>query len=120
MTAKNQGTKTEKESRLDKLRKQQAIIAERIRGIEAEAAKKRRTDDTREKILLGSAALADINHFSITDKDRADKMRQFETERLERAITAERDREFLIDRGWKLSAPKPDKAKTTDDKSAKE
>lgn len=79
-------------TKLETLKEQQARIAARIAEIEARGKAKSRKEDTRLKVLVGAACLADA---AIHDETKT-TVRAV----LERAITAPRDREFLQAKGW--------------------
>jgi hypothetical protein len=83
--------KTE-EQRLEELRKRAGQIKARIGRIEAKKDAAARKEETRVKILIGAALLADAKHHQAT----ADFVREV----LQRAITADRDKEFLQGKGW--------------------
>jgi hypothetical protein len=80
--------------KLEILRKRQAEIAARIAEVEATAKARRRKEDTRLKILIGAALIADTN---IHPETRAGVLSV-----LRRAIKAPRDAEFLKAKGWWL------------------
>ena len=83
--------KTEEE-RLDALRKRAAQIKAKIGKIEAKTTAAARKEETRLKVIVGAALLADAKHYQVT----ADFIREV----LPRAVTAERDKEFLQSKGW--------------------
>ena len=83
--------KTE-EQRLAELRKRAAQIKAKIGRIEAKTTAAARKDETRLKVIVGAALLADAKHFQTT----ADFIREI----LPRAVTADRDKEFLQSKGW--------------------
>ena len=78
--------------KLQTLRKRQAEIAARIAEVEAGEKAKSRKEDTRLKILIGAAFIADTD---IHPETRAGVLAV-----LRRAIKAPRDAQFLKDRGW--------------------
>jgi hypothetical protein len=77
---------------LETLRKRHAQLAARIAEAEASQKARVRKEDTRLKVLVGAAILADI---SLHPEARAGIKAV-----LQRAITAARDREFLKAKGW--------------------
>jgi hypothetical protein len=79
-------------SKLDALRKQRALIAARIAEAEAKEKAKARKEDTRLKVLIGAAIIADV---SLHPETRAGVEAV-----LQRAITADRDVAFLKSKGW--------------------
>jgi hypothetical protein len=81
-----------KQSKVEALRAQQAKIAARIAELEAQGKAKARKEDTRLKVVVGAACLADA---AIHDETR-DLVRGI----LEKAVKAPRDREFLKAKGW--------------------
>jgi hypothetical protein len=81
-----------KTSRLETLRQQQAKIQARIAELESRAKAQHRKDDTRLKIIVGAACLADA---ALHDETSASLRRI-----LQKAVTAPRDREFLKSKGW--------------------
>lgn len=81
-----------KTSKLDALKEQQAKIAARIADLERIENAKARKRDTRLKVLVGAACLAD----SVIHDDTKAAVRAV----LERAVKAPRDREFLKEQGW--------------------
>jgi hypothetical protein len=78
--------------RLDLLKEKHAQLRRQIEELEAKEKQKKRKDDTREKVLVGAAFLADVGAHPETRARIVDVLR--------RAITAPRDREFLASRGW--------------------
>jgi hypothetical protein len=79
-------------TKLTALRERQARILAKIEQLETQAKKQARKDDTRLKILIGAAMLADAAIHPETEK--------FLRMVLVRAITAPRDQEFLTGKGW--------------------
>lgn len=77
---------------LHALRERQARIQAKIDQLENQAKKQARKDDTRLKILVGAALLAD----AAIHVDTASHLRTV----LARGITADRDRQFLKDKKW--------------------
>lgn len=82
----------EKIDRLTALKKRQEQIHAQIAALEAKAKEQNRKEDTRLKILVGAAVMADA---ALHPETAA-----FVETVLQRAITAERDRAFLKDKGW--------------------
>jgi hypothetical protein len=79
-------------AKLEALRKRQAQIAAQIAAAESAEKAKGRKEDTRLKVLVGAAILADV---ALHPETRAGVEAV-----LKRAITAPRDREFLAAKGW--------------------
>ena len=88
--------KTDSE-RLDALKKRQGQLKAKISAIEAKAATQVRKEDTRLKVLVGAALLADA-------KLHADTV-NFLRSVLPRAVVAQRDRDFLQAKGWLSGEP---------------
>lgn len=78
--------------KLEKLRERAAKLKAQIAQQEAAEGARKRKEDTRLKVLVGAAILADTE---LHPETRAG----VETV-LKRAITAPRDREFLKAKGW--------------------
>jgi len=78
--------------KMETLLQRRAKLEKQIATLEARRKAQERKDDTRLKVLIGAALLADAK---INDETAVLIM-----EVLERAITAERDRAFLISKGW--------------------
>jgi len=78
--------------KLEALRKKEAAIKAQIAQAEAKQKGQERKEDTRLKVLVGAAILSDVMHHPET---RAGVQAV-----LNRAIIAERDREFLKVKGW--------------------
>lgn len=87
--------------KLEALKQRKAKIEQELAAIEARQKARDRKEDTRLKVLIGAAMLADakLNPSTI----------QFIEEVLQRGIIAPRDREFLQGKGW-LPAAKPEQA----------
>lgn len=81
-----------KRSKLETLREQQARIAARITEMERVENAKARKRDTRIKVLVGAACMADAG---IHDATKG-ALRSI----LDRAVKADRDRELLKSAGW--------------------
>jgi hypothetical protein len=80
------------DGKLAVLRKRAAELKARITQAEAQEKAKARKEETREKVLIGAAFLADIKQHPET--------RAGVVEVLKRGIVAPKDREFLKARGW--------------------
>ena len=78
--------------RLEALKKQAEQLKARIAKIEAKQAAQARKEETRLKVLIGAALLADAK---LNEKTAA-LIRAV----LPRAVAAPRDREFLKAKGW--------------------
>ena len=77
---------------METLLQRRAKLEKQIATLEARRKAQERKDDTRLKVLIGAALLAEskINP----------KITAFVQEVLKKAITAERDRDFLIKKEW--------------------
>lgn len=82
------------DERIESLKKQQAAIKEKIAKLEAQRSVQARKEETRLKVLVGAAMLADAKVNPATPG--------ILLEILQRAITTERDRKFLEEKGWPL------------------
>lgn len=78
--------------KLDSLLQRKAKLEQQIANIETRRKVQERKDDTRLKVLIGAALLADSKINPETDA--------FVRTVVEKAITAERDRAFLQSKGW--------------------
>jgi hypothetical protein len=78
--------------RLAELRRRESEIKARIAQEEAREKGRARKEDTREKVLIGAAFIADMKQHPET--------RAAIKAVVERAMTATRDREFLKSKGW--------------------
>lgn len=83
---------SERATKLATLRERQARILARIEQLETQEKKQARKDETRLKILVGAAMMADGKIHPETMK--------FVKAVLSRAITAPRDQEFLATNNW--------------------
>lgn len=83
--------KTDSE-KLEALKKREAQLKAKISEIEARTAAQARKEDTRLKVLVGAALLADAKLHPATA--------EFIRATLARAVTAQRDRDFLQAKGW--------------------
>jgi hypothetical protein len=79
-------------AKLEALRRRESELKKRIEQEQQKSNARERKDDTREKVLIGAAFLADSRQHPET--------RAAVEMVLKRAITAPRDREFLKTRGW--------------------
>jgi hypothetical protein len=79
-------------SKLAILRQREADLKAKIAAVEAKEKSKTRKEDTRLKVIVGAGLLADAAIYPAT----AALLREV----LQRAITADRDREFLKLKGW--------------------
>jgi hypothetical protein len=78
--------------KLEALRKKEAAIKAQIAQAEAKQRNLNRKEDTRLKVLVGAAFVTDVG---VHPETRAGVLAV-----LDRAIIAERDREFLKAKGW--------------------
>jgi hypothetical protein len=85
------GSKSTSE-KLQELAERKAAIDARIQKIEAQLAAKARKEDTRLKVLVGAAFLADL--------EKHPELRKYINRTLNRAIVSEKDRKFLADKNW--------------------
>ncbi len=78
--------------KLETLQQRKAKLEQEIAALRARETAQERKEDTRLKVLIGAAMLADtkLNPQTV----------QFVEEILHRAITSERDRAFLQSKGW--------------------
>ncbi len=83
---------TKPKTTLETLRQQQAKLQARIAEIEALEKQRARKEDTRLKVIIGAACLAD----AAIHADTKTRLREI----LDRGVTAGRDREFLQRKGW--------------------
>lgn len=79
-------------TKLEALRKRREQIAAQITAAEAQIKLKARKEDTRLKVLIGAAMIADTSLYPET--------RAGVEAVLQRAITADRDVAFLRSKGW--------------------
>ena len=93
---KNFGELMASKEKIEALLEKKAKIEKQIAAIEARSKAKERKEDTRLKVLIGAAMLAD----SKINPETA----IFVQEVLERAITSERDKAFLQSKGWGIDA----------------
>lgn len=87
--------KKPQDERIESLKKQQAEIKAKIAKLEAQRSTQERKDDTRLKVLVGAALLADAK----ANPSTSGVIRSI----LRRAVTTPRDKEFLVARGWMAS-----------------
>jgi muramidase (phage lysozyme) len=78
--------------KVETLRQRKARLEAQIAAIEAAEKAKQRKEDTRLKVLVGAGILADTTKHPETRGGIETVLR--------RAITADRDREFLKAKGW--------------------
>ena len=81
-----------KNSKLETLRKRKAQLEAKIAEEQAKQKKLSRKDDTRLKVIVGAAMIANAELHPET--------RVGVVEVLRKAVTAPRDREFLTSKGW--------------------
>jgi hypothetical protein len=96
------------EERIEALKKRKEQLNKQIAAAEAREKAKDKKEDIRLKILIGSVILADLKSLP----NLKEKLKPF----FEKHITNERDRAFLIEKGWIVS---PDK-KATSEANARE
>lgn len=78
--------------KMEALKQRKAKIDEQIAALKARETAQARKEDTRLKVLIGAAMLADVKIHPKTG--------EFIKDVLQRAITEKRDREFLQNKGW--------------------
>ena len=79
---------------LEALKQREAQLKAKIAKIEARKVSKERKEDTRLKVLVGAALLADAKLHTATEN--------FLRAVLPRAVVAPRDRDFLKAKGWQI------------------
>jgi muramidase (phage lysozyme) len=77
---------------LENLLKKREAFDLKIKAVNSQLKETERREDTRLKVLLGAAVLTDVAHHPETRAGIASAVN--------RAITAEKDREFLKSKGW--------------------
>lgn len=87
----------EAKKKIEELKQRKAKIDEQLSALKKKDAAQERKDDTRLKVLIGAAMLAD-------SKIRP-KMALFIEEVLQRAVKDERSRAFLKSKGWLKTEP---------------
>lgn len=92
------------QERLKELAQKKAKLEQQIAALKSREAAKERKEDTRLKVLVGAAMLADAKMNPQTGV--------FVQDILEKAITADRDRDFLRRKGWLKENPKRAEEKT--------
>jgi len=82
----------EKKERLTTLREKKEKLEKQLAALEARERAKARKEETRLKVLIGAAVLADakVHPENITNIEAI----------LQRAVIAPRDRSFLQEKGW--------------------
>lgn len=78
--------------KLEELKRRKAKIDEQIAALKSREAAQARKEDTRLKVLIGAAMLADMKIHP--------KTAELIKEVLQRGITEKHDRKFLQDKGW--------------------
>lgn len=86
----------EPKEKLDSLLQRKAKLEKQIAALAARQKSQERKEDTRLKVLVGAAMLADAK-INVETNVLIEEV-------LERAITAERDRAFLQSKGWMKGA----------------
>ncbi len=89
------------EDELKDLKAREAKLKAKIDALSARQKEQARKDDTRLKVLIGAAVLADAKANPQTGL--------FLKAILRRAVTAPRDKEFLQDKGWMNGGPESPK-----------
>lgn len=89
-----------KVDKLESLKKKQAQIAAQIRQLEEQGNAKKRKEETRVKVLIGAATLADIAKTADKSPEAAENEKAKIKALLNRAIQNKKDREFLTAAGW--------------------
>lgn len=86
------GKKAKEDDRLEALKKRKAQLEQQIKNIEQKNAAQQRKDETRVKVLIGAAFLADtLKHPEIKDLIKTV---------VNRGIQRDKDREILKKAGW--------------------
>lgn len=96
--ATEQSTPQAKHAAIEALRKKKSQLEERIKQLEQKATAQRRKADTRLKVLLGAAFLADLPHHPAS----RDLVKQI----VARGNWQKSDAEFLMTTGWLDSLPR--------------
>ena len=86
--------------RLETLKLRKSQLEEQIKRLEAQEAGKKRKEDTRLKVLVGAAMLADLDKLAETDAGAVGKRKEEIRAVLNRAIQRKQDRDFLQAAGW--------------------
>lgn len=89
-----------KPDKLEALKKRQAQIAAQIKALEQKDIAQKRKADTRLKVLIGAAVLADIDKTASENAEAGEKQKKDFKALLNRAIQRQQDREFLTSVGW--------------------
>ena len=91
---------TTKADKIDALKKKQAQIEAQIKALQAKNTAQDRKRDTRLKVLIGAALLADIEKTTSQNAEAGDKQKSELKALLNRAIQRKQEREFLQSTGW--------------------
>ena len=91
---------TTKADKIDALKKKQAQIEAQIKALQAKNTAQDRKRDTRLKVLIGAALLADIEKTTAQNAEAGDKQKSELKALLNRAIQRKQEREFLQSTGW--------------------
>jgi hypothetical protein len=98
--AQQSKTKETPAERIADLKKRQAQIAAQIKALEQKDNAKKREADTRLKVLIGAAVLADIDKTASENAEAGEKQKKDFKDLLNRAIQRQQDIEFLTSVGW--------------------
>jgi predicted nuclease with TOPRIM domain len=86
------GKKTKEADRLEALKKRKAQLEQQIKNLEQKNAAQQRKDETRIKVLIGAAFLAD----TLKHPETKDLIKEV----VNRGIQRDKDREILKKAGW--------------------
>jgi hypothetical protein len=98
--------KMSKQDQIEALRKKEAQIKAKLAELEKQAGAEKRKEDTRLKVLIGAAMLADIDAQEALNPETAARHKEAIKAILDRAIKSPRDREFLVGKRWLKPLPK--------------
>ena len=100
-TEKPESKKPEtKADKLAALKQKQAQIEAQIKALQAKEGQQKRKEETRLKVLIGAAIMADIEKTTAGNAEAGAKQKKQIKEVLNRAIQRKQEREFLTAHGW--------------------
>lgn len=86
--------------RIEALKKKQAQIEAQIKALQQKDISKKRKDETRLKVLIGAAMMADVDKTTEGNVEAGAKQKKDIMVVLNRAIQRKQDRDFLTSAGW--------------------